>query len=601
MMSKLIQFADPILTILSPQRGISLVFISFLTVCMGLVEMGVAGSVSLLGIAMSTPESFINFPGYNFILALKNKMPGEFSITLCTVMLVLAIVSACIIFKNIFLAYLTWRQNKIAHDIAWDCMCNLFSMYLQAPYIWHIRQNSADLQLYLTWKYYVSLYILNAIQVLANSIIISILLLSTCFIIGIPALITFSTMGIIGFLIYRIFKMYALSLGSTASNIEKKLFRSTAGCLHAIYEVTLYGTGKEFLSTMQSMQKPYTRVASIRDLMGSVPQWLLESMGTLLLLIVFIIMIIGGGSETKAIGTLTLLAAVCWRLLPAINKLLGSMLALRAYLPNFLSITSKIKEVPQRKDYNDNTYIGFKDSIILKNIYFSYPDALKPALDNVSIKINKGHMIGFIGMSGSGKTTLARIISRLISPKSGEFIVDNKILGQNERLNIGYVPQNMYLLDASLAENIAFSTWGKPIDSEKVQECCRLACLDFVESLPSGTASPIGEKGARLSGGQIQRVAIARALYSQPDILIFDEATSALDGATEAAIQKTIESLQSDMTILIVAHRLSTVENCDYLYWLENGKIKMHGPSSEILPYYKQHLQNLSDKSQSIL
>lgn len=595
-MRKFAQFAEPILSILSPRRRTSLVVISLLTVCMGLVEMGVAGSVSLLGIAMSSPESFANFPGYDLILALKEHMPGEFSAVLCTVMLVLGLVCGCIIFKNMFLSYLTWRQNRIANDIAWDCMCALFSAYLHAPYVWHTRQNSADLQLYLTWKYYVSIYVLNAIQTLANSIVIIILLSSTCIIVGFPALMTFVVMGLVGFLIYRIFRMYALSLGRSALSIEEQLFRSTAGCLHGIREVQLYGTGREFLSTMQSLQAPYVRVASVRDLMGSVPQWLLESMGTLILLGVFIGMVVGGSSEAKAIGALTLLAAVCWRLLPAVNKLLGSMLALRSYLSNFLTIVLKIKEIPQKNNSRDSKAIPFRDSIVLENITFSYPDALEPALSNVSLAIHKGSMVGFIGMSGSGKSTLVSIISGLLAPESGNFIVDGNRLSVDKKLNVGYVPQNLYLLDATLAENIAFSAWGKSIDAERVRECCRLASLDFVDDLPAGIASPIGERGARLSGGQVQRVGIARALYGQPDVLIFDEATSALDGATEAAIQQTVESLQSNMTILIVAHRLSTVENCDYVYWLENGKIRMHGAASDVLPRYKDYLQDEADQ-----
>ena len=256
----------------------------------------------------------------------------------------------------------------------------------------------------------------------------------------------------------------------------------------------------------------------------------------------------------------------------------------------------KIKEIPQKNNSRDSKDIPLRNSIVLENITFSYPDALEPALSNVSLAIHKGSLVGFIGMSGSGKSTLVSVISGLLAPESGNFIVDGKSLSADKKLNVGYVPQNLYLLDATLAENIAFSAWGKSIDIERVRECCRLASLDFVDALPAGVASPIGERGARLSGGQVQRVGIARALYGQPDVLIFDEATSALDGATEAAIQQTVESLQSNMTILIVAHRLSTVENCDYVYWLENGRIRMHGAASDVLPRYKDYLQDEADQ-----
>ena len=152
---------------------------------------------------------------------------------------------------------------------------------------------------------------------------------------------------------------------------------------------------------------------------------------------------------------------------------------------------------------------------------------------------------------------------------------------------IGYVPQSPFLLNGSLAENIAFSQWGQEIDRQRGEECCRMAAMDFVEDLEDGIDTIIGERGVRLSGGQLQRVSIARALYSQPQLIIFDEATSALDGATEQAIQQTIESLREYATVVIIAHRLTTVEKCDWLYWVEKGEIYMYGNTTDVLLKYK--------------
>ena len=207
-------------------------------------------------------------------------------------------------------------------------------------------------------------------------------------------------------------------------------------------------------------------------------------------------------------------------------------------------------------------------------------------------------MIGLVGLSGSGKSTLTSLITGLLRPQQGYLSTDGKTLDTStERLNIGYVPQNLYLLDAALAENVAFSHWGEPLDEERVRECCHMAAMDFVDELPEGIYTPLGERGVRLSGGQIQRVGIARALYDNPELLIFDEATSALDGATEIAIQSTIKYLKQKSTILIIAHRLETVEPCDYIYWIDHGKIVLGGDSYIVLEKYKNALNAITQNN----
>ena len=199
-------------------------------------------------------------------------------------------------------------------------------------------------------------------------------------------------------------------------------------------------------------------------------------------------------------------------------------------------------------------------------------------------------MVGLVGLSGSGKSTLTSLITGLLRPQQGHLCLDGTPWDTaTERLNIGYVPQNLYLLDATLAENVAFSHWGEPVDEERVRECCRMAAMDFVDDLPEGIHTPLGERGVRLSGGQIQRVGIARALYDRPELLIFDEATSALDGATERAIQSTIERLRQHVTLVVVAHRLSTVEKCDLLYWINRGNVEMRGLPVTVLSEYQRH------------
>ncbi len=208
--------------------------------------------------------------------------------------------------------------------------------------------------------------------------------------------------------------------------------------------------------------------------------------------------------------------------------------------------------------------------------------------------MRKGSMVGIIGPSGAGKSTLVGILTGLLSPDSGCVSVDDvpldAVRSAGWSVQIGYVPQTPFLLNASLADNVAFSRWGEAIDRDRVSACCRMAAIDFLDQLPEGLDTLLGERGTRLSGGQLQRVAIARALYSGPACIIFDEATSSLDGAAEAAIQRTINGLRDQMTLIVIAHRLSTVEMCDTVYWLEGGAVVDSGPAEVIVPAYRQAL-----------
>ena len=237
-----------------------------------------------------------------------------------------------------------------------------------------------------------------------------------------------------------------------------------------------------------------------------------------------------------------------------------------------------------------------REEIRFEHVSFRYPNTgtgHKDALRDINLSIPKGSMIGLIGPSGAGKSTIVSLLTGLYTPSSGKILIDGQNLDDSLRAgwmrSIGYVPQSPFLLNGSLAENIAFSQWGQEIDRQRVKECCRMAAMDFLDDLEDGIDTIIGERGVRLSGGQLQRVSIARALYGRPQLMIFDEATSALDGATEQAIQKTIEGLRKHMTIVIIAHRLTTVEKCDWLYLVERGEIHMCGNSKEIVRLYAHH------------
>jgi len=237
------------------------------------------------------------------------------------------------------------------------------------------------------------------------------------------------------------------------------------------------------------------------------------------------------------------------------------------------------------------------EKISLDRVSFMYPGKEQPALDGITCEVPLGCRVGIVGLSGAGKSTLAGVLAGLVAPSSGHMLVDGRQLTPETmpvyRQRIGYVPQSAFIMNGTLAQNIAFSEWGKPVNKQKVLYAAELAALDFIHDNPQGIEMPLSSN-SQLSGGQMQRVSIARALYVSPQVLILDESTSALDLATERAVLQTIESLPGNLIVFMIAHRLSTVEHCDEIWWLEQGRLRQKGSTAEVLPEYMTYLANHS-------
>ncbi len=559
-------------------------------IILGFLEMAVAASISLLGVGMSSPETLQKFPIFNRILHY-SPFPDSIPLVLQTLMLIMTGVALSTLLKNIFLAYVTWAQHYFSQRVAWDISCKLFSNYLRAPYTWHLQQNSAELQLYLGWRSQIAMFILQLQLTLSQAIIAFFLIGSAFFFSPGMSLILFASIGTLAWCLYRYSKNRAHRFGETVADLERQSARVTMQSLHSINDIIIYNKKEEATRMLRVFVKPHSYAASIQQLFYPLPQWVLESTGLLILLSVLFILAFSGENSATVAGTIMLLAAVSWRLLPAANKALGANLFLRGHLSYIERLQKAFEETPVVEDLAPRNILPFTEKIELSNISFTYPTASSPALKNISLTIPAGKMVGLVGLSGSGKSSLVNVITGLFHPQEGSVLVDGTVLSpQNQCLNIGYVPQHLYLFDASLAENIAFSDWGKEIDTQRLQRSCELASIDFMSNLPKGMETILGERGARLSGGQIQRVGIARALYRDPQLLLFDEATSALDGATENAIQETIYHLRAHMTVVLIAHRLSTVQGCDYIYWIDKGIVRMEGTPDKVLPEYAAFL-----------
>ena len=325
-----------------------------------------------------------------------------------------------------------------------------------------------------------------------------------------------------------------------------------------------------------------------------VPPWLLEISGFGSILVALLYLIKSGADMPQIVGSVSLLLLTAWRVLPAVSRAMGLTVGIRGQRPQALLCLELLEELKKSEETTipkPAPDFRFTDRLLLEEASFRYPTGQRDALTHISLTIKKGESIGLIGASGAGKSTLALILSGLVPLKSGRMLVDSQVLTPERRAALGrmtgFVPQQPFLLSGTVADNVAFSRWSQDYDSAEVEVACRRAAMDFIFKTPEGIKTPISPDGGGLSGGQSQRLAIARALFTKPELLIMDEATSALDQANENIIKQTLKNLEKYITVIIIAHRLTTVESCDRIFWIDDGRLRAEGPPAEILPLYQ--------------
>ncbi len=579
-----------IYAMLSASRRRQLAWLALFMLVVGIAEIGLAGAISLMGVAMASPSSLEKIAPIRFLYQLLPDVGLGAPEAVRMLFMVMVLVCVASLLKNALSALLTYRQNEMAQALSWDVGGRLFHSYLYAPYIWHTRKNTADLNTYIGWQIYVAIYGLAGLDIVAQSGIMILLMCGALLASPQVTAVMFAVLLLVSLIIYKSTQQKAKQLGTDIANLELDCNKLALSALQGMREVQIYNQQEAFYKKYQEYAAPTILYSARRSLYPNTPNWITESVTLLLMAGAVLFMAAHSNSVGVITGTLTLMFGVAWRLLPAMNKIVGSVLALKSAHETVQEILVECRNTPPGSSGDGQR--SFEHKIELTDITFTYPDTDKPILNKIHFEISKGEMVGLVGLSGSGKSTLVGLLTGLMTPTGGNFSIDGRAaVPAPGFLKIGYVPQSPYLMDAPLAENVAFSSWGEKVDEERVRACCRMAAMEFMDKLPLGLNTVLGERGVRLSGGQAQRVAIARALYGNPDILIFDEATSALDSAAEAAIQKTILSLQKNMTIILVAHRLSTVEACDALYWLKDGLVHAHGPAREVLPEYEEFLR----------
>jgi ABC-type multidrug transport system fused ATPase/permease subunit len=494
---------------------------------------------------------------------------------------------------NVVSAANLWAQTQYIASVRQSLSSELFIGFLHQPYAFHVQRDTASLSRVLGSDVESALggFLASLLGVVAKGLS-GIVLIS--FIVLVDPLVAMGTVLLLGggyMFIYRLIRVKQSRLGAKMVESSVALGRATLEGFAGIKELRVLGREFSSITSYNSALKTLVNTQASNLLAAALPRYVIEVMayaGIVAVTLAFVLK----GEGTTAVPSLALYALAGNRLVPIFQQFFASAITIKYHTNAVVALTADLTLVRQtpklESEQIDIEPLAFQDKLELKNIIFTYPSAQKPALYDISLSIEKNQSIGLVGRTGSGKTTLADLILGLYAPDSGHISVDGTLLStENERAwrqRVGYVPQSVFLTNASIAQNIALGVAEDDIDHHAVLRAARMAQADeFITQLPDAYDTVVGERGVKLSGGQRQRLGIARALYHQPDVLVFDEATSALDGMTEDAVMMAVQRLSKQCTMILIAHRLRTIQACDRIIMLESGRVVGDGSYDDLL------------------
>ena len=514
------------------------------------------------------------------------KIPYEslnFQNTTVFIIFVAVILIAVYILKNVYLCFMYYAQYRFTYDNRRKVATRMLNAYLKQPYSYHRIHPSSELMRNIsTDTERMFDCVLSILQLFTEGcvcvvLVVYLFIMDKSITIGVGAILSLFLL-----VFYRGFKKYLNHVGNENRKYAARITQWLQQSFGGIKETKILEREDYFLNQFDYNYKKSASYDRKYRFLQVAPRPIMEMVFVAAILAVIIVKLLNGTQSAYFVSTLSVFAIAAFRLMPSMNRITNYMSVLMFTKGSVEKVYHDLQEV-ERLEKNKpavtaDVSLELKKEIQIRNLSFRYPDASENVLENISFTIPKNRSIAFIGPSGAGKTTLADIILGVLEPTEGQICVDGGDI-QNcvsaWHKNIGYIPQSIYLMDASIRENVAFG-----IPKDQIDETCLRRALEeaqmkeFVDSLPEGLDTVIGESGVRLSGGQRQRIGIARALYNDPDVLVLDEATSALDNETEKAVMDAIDRLAGNKTLIIIAHRLTTITNCDVIYEVKDRQIK---------------------------
>ncbi len=495
-----------------------------------------------------------------------------------------------------FTALTAWAMIRFTSMRNYRLSRDLFNAYINQPYEWFLKQHSADLgrsalsevKLVISSALMPFMYLITGVA--TGAFMVALLLIAD----PLLAIIVSLALGGGYAAIYAISRHYLTRIGEERLEANRQRFRISSESFGAIKDVKVLGLERTLISRFEMPSRRFVTHQAASDIVGQLPQYGLQALAVAIVLVIVLYQVRVGNDVSKALPVIALYALAGSRLMPALQKIYQAVSKLRYAKPALDAMHRDLTELQVRgvdtqKNDCSTQPLGLKTQLEICSLNYRYPGSATQALSGISLSVPAGAAVGLVGQTGAGKTTLVDVILCLLKPEAGYLSVDGvPITDANRRAwqkTVGYVPQDIFLSDDTVAANIAFGVSPRDIDMIAVERAARIANLHelIVDELEQGYETLIGERGIRLSGGQRQRVGIARALYRDPDLLIMEEGTSALDNITERAVMDAVNNLARAKTVILIAHRLSTVRTCDRIFLLEHGHLSASGTYEELV------------------
>ena len=512
--------------------------------------------------------------------------PATFTFMVGLVVLLVLAGAACVSM------YTTWRLSMYASQVGAELSVRLYKHYMHQPWLFHASGSSSQLTnkisqecLRVTNNIIAPLMQMNAKAVLAFTMAIFIFLLNPM--VAVVGGVLFLAIYL---LLYKAVRMKLSGHGSAVSETQQQRFKLMNEGFGGIKDTLLLGRQDDFNQRFEQSSRAFGQAHGATKALAFMPRYAMELVAfAAVIMLILYLLAASDGNLTETIPLLSVYALAGFKMLPALQQIYTSAAMLRG---NVAALDSIKEDLEASKDADrriepDQQKLLPKESIALRDVVFRYPGKDEPALNGLSLTLPVNRVIGLVGASGSGKSTAIDVLLGLIRAEHGGLVVDGTPLAEEDtrawQNSVGFVPQSIFLADASIRENIAFGVASEKIDNARVWQAAKMAHMaDLIEELPDGINSRVGERGIQLSGGQRQRIGIARALYDDASVLVLDEATSALDGITEKLVMDAIHDFAGKKTIIMIAHRLSTVKECDCIYLLDAGRVADSGTYDEL-------------------
>lgn len=561
-----------------------LVLLGFMIFIGGFLEtLGVSTMIPVVTVLL-TPEKVQEYiDQYDFLSKICNALHIT-SVNQVAVSLLLFLMAVYVI-KNVYLLFLVYRQNTFITQNRNNMISRVMAEFLNRPYEQYLGADIPTVFRITDSDIPQTFALMLAVLSLASEVVVSCLIFLVLLIQNVKmTLFVMFVFGVLTLVIVKVLKPRLNQIGARNQAIQSRIAKWRIQATYGLKDVKVLNREEFFVRNYYETGKIGANVARNYAVLNNTPRLLIETIFIVSMLSYIAIYINGGGDVSEMMTTIATFGVAAIRVLPSVNRINTYITEIAYATPSLNFVYENLQQgmktdamLAERRANSQKEKLKLDDKIELNHISFHYPDSDKNIFTDAHMVVPRGKSVGIMGSSGAGKSTIVDILLGLLHAQEGQITCDGVDIFKNYEswlAQIGYIPQSIYLIDESIRDNIAFGIDADKIDEKRIWEVLEEAQLkEFIEELPEGLDTTIGDRGIRLSGGQRQRIGIARALYHNPEILVFDEATSALDNETEAAVMEAVNSFHGKKTMVIIAHRLNTIEKCDIIYKVENEKI----------------------------